>query len=647
MAFISGKFSMRKILTAVLGIVVALLLASCGGGGGSAGTTGGGTSTGSGSSGSGSSTDAPTISIKLLDTTGAATSVITSSGPVTAKATVTSATGTPVSNTIVTFSTSQGFTNFAPTSAQVLTDANGVAEVTLSIVNLNIVETEGGSGDILTASATVGTTAVTGSASFSIGTSDVTLSIVAPTDNPHSLSAYGSTLIKANVLVNGAVYTTSPVVVNFTSPCVANGKATMATSATTVNGQAQVTYTDQGCSATDNVSISVAGAPALTETLNVAAPSAASIQFVSAQPAGDSIVIQGSGGNGRVETATLTFRALDTNGNALPNQAVNFALNSTQVVTLNSASGVTDSSGDVVVTVTSGSLPTTFRVIATLANTTISAISDSVTVTTGQPVQVSVTIYDDTPNIEGWNYDNVTTNVNILLADINGNPVADGTPVLFTTNSGSIGSSTNGGCLTTNGGCAVSFRSQNPRFGAGTTTPPTGVRAGMASINVSSTTSSLTLVGTGSVYMSGSTVDNPLLDIAGTWTAATGGGFSLALSTCAQVTYTMQLNDVNFNPMPANSSISASATTNAGSQTASIYRLFPATVPAVGGGSTVPANGTPEGSYTEITFTPGNGSTGTGACGSGTTSGTGEIDVLVTTPKGNETLIPVLITFPK
>ena len=52
----------------------------------------------------------------------------------------------------------------------------------------------------------------------------------------------------------------------------------------------------------------------------------------------------------------------------------------------------------------------------------------------------------------------------ILLADQSGNPVADGTPIVFQTNLGAIGSSDKGGCNTVNGGCAVDFRTQAPRF---------------------------------------------------------------------------------------------------------------------------------------------------------------------------------------
>lgn len=46
---------------------------------------------------------------------------------------------------------------------------------------------------------------------------------------------------------------------------------------------------------------------------------------------------------------------------------------------------------------------------------------------------------------------------------MNGNPVADGVPVVFTTSGGRIGSSARGGCTTLDGKCSVVFEVQDPR----------------------------------------------------------------------------------------------------------------------------------------------------------------------------------------
>ena len=49
------------------------------------------------------------------------------------------------------------------------------------------------------------------------------------------------------------------------------------------------------------------------------------------------------------------------------------------------------------------------------------------------------------------------------MADANGNPVADGVAISFTTDAGAVAASTLGGCLTVNGRCDVEFRVQEPR----------------------------------------------------------------------------------------------------------------------------------------------------------------------------------------
>ncbi|MFC6522328.1 hypothetical protein ACFQAT_23960 [Undibacterium arcticum] len=445
--------------------VFAIALASCGGGGGSPGTTvGTGTgTTGTPATGTAGPTTAAagTITMNLVDASGVSSQALSTVNPLTAQATVLDANGHPIANTVVTFATSGTLSILSPASGSVLTNASGVASIKLSPKDLLTAQTQSGAADTVTATATVATQALIVKSNYQLGVTAVTLNLSAPSSGTINLKSYATTALKVNVLANGALYTAQPVTVNFSSGCASSGQASLPSSATTVNGQAQVVYTDKGCGATDVVTASVTGAQPISANLIVAAPVAASIGFVSAAPSDKAIVLQGAGGNGRVETATLTFKALDTSGQPLPNQLINFSVNPANVVSLQSTSGTTGSDGTAVVTVNSGSVPTTFRVIAAFNNQpAISTISDSVTVTTGQPVQAAFSLSAKSFNISGWNHDNETTDVNILLADVNGNPVADGTPVIFTTDSGAIGSASNGGCTTVNGACSVVFRSQ-------------------------------------------------------------------------------------------------------------------------------------------------------------------------------------------
>lgn len=190
------------------------------------------------------------------------------------------------------------------------------------------------------------------------------------------------------------------------------------------------------------------------------------INFVSAVPADKSIVIKGAGGNGRTESALLTFVVLDSANVGVAGVKVDFTTISTKPVALTSTTGTTDASGKVVATLNSGTDPTTVRVTATIQGTAISIISDTVTVTTGQPTQTRMTIAREKVNVEGMNHAGETNAITVFMADESGGVVANGTQIVFTTDSGAIvgdgGTNDTARCLTTNGACSVAWRSQNP-----------------------------------------------------------------------------------------------------------------------------------------------------------------------------------------
>jgi len=327
-------------------------------------------------------------------------------------------------------------------------------------------------------------------------------------------------------------------------------------------------------------------------TPTVGAP--ASVQLVLAVPADKSIVIKGQGGNGRTETATLTFKVLDIYGNPLAGQTVNFKINSADVV-LNTASAKSDATGLVVTTVNSGTKPATFRVQATLPGTAtnggadLSTQSDSIVVTTGLPTQRSFSMSTDVYNPEGWTFDSTPTaaaaHIQVLLADAFGNPVADGTPIAFQTNAGSVGSASAGACNTLNGGCTVDYRAQNPRVptpgipatpcnttgsdGKGTGAKPDINRPGVATICASSTNPTTTLFDSIPIFLSGSTVEsfylndiNHKLDLSQEIDLTKELGLTSVVAG-QTVTFVLQINDVNANPMPAGSKVSVTNLANA------------------------------------------------------------------------------------
>ena len=281
-----------------------------------------------------------------------------------------------------------------------------------------------------------------------------------------TLSAYGTAGVSVDVLNNGVIYTT-PLTVSFTSACAGSGKASLTSSVTTVNGTASASYLDNGCnnpSPGDTITATLANGATVTGILPVGSPSLGSIQFVSAvtNPATTPPVIslKGTGGLGNSESAQVTFKVVDSAGNPVGNAPVTFSLNtSLGGLALSSSSANSDpSTGYVVTNVTSGTIATAVRVTAATTGG-LSTQSDQLVVSTGIPAQDEFSLSASTHNIEGWNYDGVTTTLTARLADHFKNPVPNGTAVSFTSEGGSVVAS----CNTTDGACTAAFNSQNLR----------------------------------------------------------------------------------------------------------------------------------------------------------------------------------------
>jgi hypothetical protein len=654
--------------TLAMATAMTLVLAACGGGGGNPGTTGGSGSTGGGSTGNGGSgtvTNSATVTLAFSNAGGASTNALSGATPLTVKATVLDANKKVVPNAIVTFATDNNLATFSPTAGTALTDANGVASVTMRAASL----AAGGAGTV-TASTTVAGATVSGTGNYSVGAT--TLAFGSLTASPTSIQAYGSTVLSVDLLSGSAKYTDQQVNVSFSSACVAAGKATLATTVATNNGTAQTVYRDKGCANNDTITVSSDGvARSATVSLAIAAPAAASVQFASATPTNQSIVIQGQGGNGRTETATLTFKVVDIFGNPLAGKAVNFTrIPANADITINKPSDTTDAAGNVITTVNSGKTATSFRVQATLPGTAangspdISTMSDSIVVTTGSTVQRSFSISSGTFNVEGWTIDSTptvpATAIQVLLADTFGNPVADGTPIVFQTNMGSVGSSNKGGCSTVNGGCSVDFRAQQPRSPApntpvtpcntGTGASNDSTRVGLATICASSTDGSNTVFGKTAIFFSGSQATNALLN------PGTSGGTAVsfdplkpndlgAINNNNPKVFQVQLNDVNWNPMPSGSRVEATSLVNAVATT-----VAPATVPSIAPhvNTTDDPTGNSVGSNNKASP---QGSTHTFSISSPTAGSTtcvpkdATFNVTVTTPSGLSTNIPFKLSF--
>lgn len=394
------------------------------------------------------------ITVELVDAQGNPTDSITASKPAKAIATV-NGISAPL---IVTFDASIGDLPI-PTA---ITDENNQATVDL------FAGTSLGAGTI-TASIESGESGqeifVIGSTSVFMGSGTPFEEGVAEIDLAGSLSAGGTAVITVNIVDEAGEPFTEAIDVNFSSSCSSTAAPTAVISSpiNTSNGTASTTYLAQGCVGDDTINVTAnAGGINLSASavVNVLPADVGSIEFESATP--ESISLLGTGAVGGSESATVVFKVLDTNGDPVNGQTVNFSLN-TDVgnVSISPDSATTNAEGLVQTVVNSGTVATSVRVQAVIdgSDPAITSQSSLLVVSTGIPDQDSFSLSADILNPEAWVVDGTEVEVTARLADAFNNPVPDGTAVSFTTEGGSIEPA----CITVNGQCSVTWFSQFPR----------------------------------------------------------------------------------------------------------------------------------------------------------------------------------------
>lgn len=428
-----------KSFLSMVGAVLLVTLAGCGGGGGSAGTPSSGAgSTPSNSISTSTSTSTvvigtPTVVVEIRDANNAVTTSIGGSGISTASAKLLDAGGKPVVGRLVTFTADTALVRLNPSSGSVLSDLNGVASIQISPFSFLV---SGASS--IKASALIDTVSVSGGRDFQVSVTNLVLRSL--NVGSTSLAAFGNRAISVQVAANGTPVT-SPVQVVFTASC---GSASPASVNTDGAGNAATSYKADviACAGTNvTISASSVGATPLSGQISVLPTVATNIQFVSTAPA--VIYLRDSGA---ATQAVVTFKVVDANGIAQPNQALAVSL-------VNSGSGVSldtlgansqiiktsDAAGNVSVAVFSGTVPTPVQVRAVLvANNLISTTSGILTVASGRPVQKAASISAEKLSIEGGQIDGETTGITFRIADRQGNPVPDGTVVNFVSQSGAM-----------------------------------------------------------------------------------------------------------------------------------------------------------------------------------------------------------------
>ncbi len=416
----------------------------------------------------------PTISVRVFDRSGIATTNVSAAAGNVARALFVDGNARPLGGRRVSFSLSSQDASLAtltPTSGTALTDVSGFASIQISPVSLS------SAGAItIVASALADSGAVQGQVDVSVSASAIELTELT-LGSTNLLSGANTPVAITARLVNGGAGAAGVNVV-FSATCgqiqsvvIANG-----------SGVANATYSGvlpdgSLCSGPVTINAVALGAVSRVATLVIAAPKANAITFI--DPSFTQIFVKSSGAR---EQTVVQFKVF-AGTVPMANEPVVFSLGINPTA---SSLGLAGSAADVVVTTDSlgvasapvfaGAIPGPLEVKATLqANTAVFTVSRDLTVASGPPSQRYFSMSIQTNNIEGHQREGTPNRVTVRVADRQGNPVPDGTVINFSAEGGQIGRSCStrivlpdgaGPLVLPNNGvatCSVGFVSQFPR----------------------------------------------------------------------------------------------------------------------------------------------------------------------------------------
>jgi len=442
----------------ILVVLFGLVLTACGGGGGSSGKINGTTS---GTTTTTTTIAAPKISLTVVDAAGNQITdhSLSQTRSQFLKVALTDSAGSAVPYGRVAVTLDSTIAAMSPAGGAQLTDQSGVTLTKISPQNVS-------ASGVVTAVATASVNGVIASQSYSFQVSPGVVSLSGLLLSSSSIQNGQSINVSVAVAVNGVAAASNSVSVDFSSAC---GTFSPVSALVDISGKASsvMQSTNPGsCS----VSASAVGGASVSSSYTVTQAPIVGLQFVSASP---SLIYQkGSPG---VNTSIVKFKVVDSTGKAVTTGIDVIGSFSNTDAGLDfcglgtSPTLTSDSTGVVSFSVCGGSFPTTVQVHAVLAgNSLISTDSNVLTVQTGLPTQRFFDISAAKHNIYtgGYftsEYTGNTTAINVNLADRQGNPVPDGTKVVFVAEGGQINSSGNSSCSLTNGSCSVNFIGQNYR----------------------------------------------------------------------------------------------------------------------------------------------------------------------------------------
>lgn len=463
-----------RYLQLIAALALSAVLAACGGGGGDPGATSGGS--GSGTTTPTATVTVPTLSLTVVDGTGTVIvdHVLSQTQSQFLKVVLKDGAGAPVAYTRVTVVLDSANAVLVPSGGAQLTDAAGVVLMRIAPANVT------SSGPVLaTAAATVAGIGLSQSYDLQITAGTVGLSGL--TVSPLTVQKGQSVNVGVDVKVNGVAATSNSVAVAFSSAC---GIASPASAIVDASGRAAavIQTTSQGdCT----VSASAAGGASVAAAYTVTAPPITGLQFVSASPT----LIYQKGSTG-ANTAIIKYRVIDSVGAAVQGVKVNASLTNTDGginFCGSPSSGNSAADGMVSFSVCAGTLPATVQVRAELdENAAIFTYSNLLTVQTGLPTQRFFDISATQLNFYAGGYftsrfNGNSVEISVFAADRQGNPVPNGTKIVFVSEGGQINSSGVSSCTITNGRCSVSLVGQDYRP-MGSSAPGGDVRPGRVTV---------------------------------------------------------------------------------------------------------------------------------------------------------------------
>lgn len=292
---------------------------------------------------------------------------------------------------------------------------------------------------------------------------------IALTANPSTLTTGGTASIQATVTTSTGANIADGTSVAFTLSSSTMG--TITSSATTSNGIAQATFTALTVPGTVTIT-ATSGSVSQTAAAVISAPSAGSLEFVSATPQ-----VIGLKGGGQTASSAVIFLVKDITGSpVIDGTQVSFVMSGPSGGKLPSAGGeyigdidaspktatASTIAGKATVTLNSGAVagPVTITASVTVGTQTFSASSAVISIGGGGPSASHFTLAASTLNVPGLVIVNSQSTISAYLADRFGNyNVLTGTSVSFYTEAGAIDRSK---VTDATGLTSALFRTQNP-----------------------------------------------------------------------------------------------------------------------------------------------------------------------------------------